>query len=668
MDLEGTKMKDLKCITAILSIVLCFLIGGTSKAATLSLDLDRNTPGIQSTRTLSPGSALAFEVVFSGDGTTQFDTFALDVLHTSPQVSLHSPFAGPIADGAPLMALDLYGANAVSSGDALTLGTMPIPLGFEGGLGGVGVSSVGGMPFPLLGQDETVGLFSGSLTAHNIGLSNLALSGYPFGVGAELSLVGERVQVTLQEATVTIIPLPPVVWLFASGVLTLLGIRRCRELPMEPVKRVLRRWLFLALGLITPLGFAAVDSDADLNGDAMVTSQDISLLANCFGQDPLNNSDCTKADVDEDGDIDADDFSFISARLGEAYPWRLYSTSLVYANEYGNSGVAIGDINGDGLLDVVAGGVFNVLVLLGNSDGTYQVHQHLAVSDDVNDFDYYSHSIALGDINGDGALDVVVVSRRTSGGGYTSIFFGNGDGSFPVRQRYTTGWQPCSVALGDVNGDGSLDMAIVNCEPFALYAGPPGSDLSVLLGNGDGSFQEQQRIAAGSLHGSVTIGDINRDGSLDVVLNNGSVLLGNGDGSFQAHQPFATGDGASSVALGDINGDGLLDVVLSNGSVLLGNGDGTFQSRQRFDFGAERFSIASVALGDINGDDTLDVVVADSSVSDDISVSLGNGDGSFQAPQDFAAPGQSVALSDLNGDGILDVVTSGVAVLLGNTD
>jgi hypothetical protein len=214
-------MMDPKFFITIFTITLFFPVSMMCKAATLSLDLDTDTPGIQSTRTINPGSLLEFEVVFSGDGTTRFDTFALDVVYSSPQVALNSPTAGPIVDTAPLMALDLYGANTLSSGDTLTQGNLPSPVGFAGGLGGVGAASLGGMPFPLLGQNETVGLFSGHLTTQTSSI--LALTGYPFGVGAELALGGETVPVTLQGASVNLVPLPAAGWLFATGVLTILG-------------------------------------------------------------------------------------------------------------------------------------------------------------------------------------------------------------------------------------------------------------------------------------------------------------------------------------------------------------------------------------------------------------------------------------------------------------
>jgi hypothetical protein len=136
--------------------------------------------------------------------------------------------------------------------------------------------------------------------------------------------------VTLEEAMVTVAP-PPALWLFASGMLGLFGFGRRRGLrTCRLYKRVNHTWLLPALALTFP---AVAYSSADINGDAIVTSQDISILASCFGQSSTNNSDCAKADVDEDGDIDGDDLSFVSERLGQAYPETILSTCLGYPSD-----------------------------------------------------------------------------------------------------------------------------------------------------------------------------------------------------------------------------------------------------------------------------------------------------------------------------------------------
>jgi hypothetical protein len=658
-------MKDHNFFYTIFSIVLIFFIGGPSKAATLHLDLDLDTPGIQSTRTLNPGSVYSFAVIFSGDGTTQFDTFALDVVHTSPQVTLHSPLAGSIVESAPLMALDIYGANAVNSAEALTQGSMPIPLGFEGGLGGVGISSVGGMSFPLLGQDETVELFSGSLTALSGGTSILALSGFPFGADAELSLNGEKIPVTLQGATVAVVPLPPAIWLFITGLLTLLGTGRLKGVIIDTTKRSIRRWALLCLTLIPPLGNAAVDSDADLNCDAMVTSQDISLLASCFGQDPMSNSACAKADVDEDNDIDVDDYSFVSARLGQAYPEMLFSTLQVLLHSEGYSPIGIeakGDINGDSALDmIIISGPWtrSYTIYFGSNDGNFQPGPSLSVPFNT-DFRSLGGDIELDDVDGDGIIDFVMTNEESA---VYTVYLGNGDGTYQDDPVYRGSFSRESFMLVDVDGDGTQDVV---------------SGDYVQLSNGDGTFQARRYMAALSSVSSDTYGDLNGDGVLDIVglSDDGDILvfISDDDGTFQEQQRLATSDFSdfpSMINLVDFNGDGELDVVgLANGIIVFfGNGDGSFREPQRFVATDTTHSSLS-SFRDINNDGALDLLdfgsTRNSSGDTEFSVSilLGNGDGSFQEQQhivDFNYPMtiRSYSMEDLNGDNILDFVFSG---------
>src|SRR5258707_48112 len=152
--------------------------------------------------------------------------------------------------------------------------------------------------------------------------------------------------------------------------------------------------------------------------------------------------------------------------------------------------------------------------------------------------------------------------------------------SFIARLEFGAGGSPSSVAVGDFNGDGGLDLAVGIVGTYSVL---------VVLGNGDGSFQAARSFDTGCFGpSSVAVGDFNGDGALDLaVANNGainiSVLLGNGDGSFQAARSFGAGSGPPSVAVGDFNGDGALDLAAANSasntvSVLLGNGDGSFQA------------------------------------------------------------------------------------------
>ncbi len=312
--------------------------------------------------------------------------------------------------------------------------------------------------------------------------------------------------------------------------------------------------------------------------------------------------------------------------------------------------VTLGDLNGDGILDMVTADRSSTTasIILGNGDGTFQPRTTVTTGDEPN-------SVTLGDLNGDGILDMVTADF---GSNTASILLGNGDGTFQARTTVATGSNPYSVTLGDLNGDGILDMVI---------ADESDNTASIMLGNGDGTFQARTTVATGSQPFSVTLGDLNGDGILDMVTadygnNTASIMLGNGDGTFQARTTVATENGPNSVTLGDLNGDGILDMVTADrfsntASIMLGNGDGTFQARTTVATGV---SPISVTLGDLNGDGILDMVTADESDST-ASIMLGNGDGTFQARTTVAngSSPASVTLGDLNGDGVLDFVTAG---------
>jgi len=275
-------------------------------------------------------------------------------------------------------------------------------------------------------------------------------------------------------------------------------------------------------------------------------------------------------------------------------------------------------------------------------------------------------SAAVGDFNGDGKMDLAVANE---GSDNVSILLGNGDGTFQAAVNYGAGTDPDSVAVGDFRGDGKLDLVVAN-----YYS----NNVSVLLGNGDGTFQAAVNYGV-SAPTSVAVGDFNGDGKLDLAVANVfsevSVLLGNGDGTFQAAVNYGAGAEPAWVAVGDFNGDGKLDLAVANVdsnnvSILLGNGDGTFKAAVNYGVGTEP---VSVAVGDFNGDGKLDLAVAN--YGSNVSVLLGNGDSTFQAAVNYGAGAEPacVAVGDFNGDGKLDlavanVATGNVSVLLGNGD
>jgi hypothetical protein len=213
-------------------------------------------------------------------------------------------------------------------------------------------------------------------------------------------------------------------------------------------------------------------------------------------------------------------------------------------------------------------------------------------------------SLSVGDLNGDGQLDLVTANIESNS---VSVLLGNGDGTFAPKADFSTGSAPNSVAIGDLNGDGRPDLATANLGS---------NSVSVLLGNGDGTFGAKTDYGAGSYPQSVAVGDLNGDGRPDLATANGSgtvsVLLGRGDGSFGANTDYRAGIAPFSVAVGDLNEDGHLDLAMANEgsstvSVLLGNGDGSFGPKTDYGTGD---GPESVAIGDLNGDGRPDLATA----------------------------------------------------------
>ncbi len=322
-----------------------------------------------------------------------------------------------------------------------------------------------------------------------------------------------------------------------------------------------------------------------------------------------------------------------------------------------------GAMNGDGKPDLVVvsnlpnGGVSQAYVFLGKGDGTFSPGPGSPEQDSIS----VPGWPALADLRGDGKLDLAVPVADFDGNVMVvSVLLGNGDGTLQPFVGYPLGtYAESGVAVGDFTGNGKLDLAVAESEDFSGYQ----SNVSVLLGNGDGTFgstiSTQLPAPAGST-GAIVSGDFNRDGKLDVaVAMQGGiyVLLGNGDGTFQS--PVGYGSSGYSLVAADFNGDGILDVAATNGrtqvSVFLGNGDGTFQQPGSFNVGTDAWQVLAA---DMNGDGKLDLVVG---TSNGFSVWLGNGDGTFNfavavpVQETGAGDPTSLAVADFNHDGRPDV-------------
>src|SRR6266699_918738 len=213
-------------------------------------------------------------------------------------------------------------------------------------------------------------------------------------------------------------------------------------------------------------------------------------------------------------------------------------TEYVAGSKNGPSGMAVGDFNGDGKLDlaVVNFGDWNIYVLLGNGDGTFQAARSVYFASGGG-FPWY---VVTADFNGDGKLDLAVSNY---GDNSFSVLLGNGDGTFQPPRTLPIGTHPALVAVGDFNGDGKPDLAVADYGCPLDCTSSPSNTVTVLLGNGNGTFLPGPSLTVGNGPAGVAVGDFNGDGKPDLVITNHhgntvTVLLGNGDGTFQPAQTF----------------------------------------------------------------------------------------------------------------------------------
>jgi uncharacterized protein (TIGR03437 family) len=339
-----------------------------------------------------------------------------------------------------------------------------------------------------------------------------------------------------------------------------------------------------------------------------------------------------------------------------------FAAPVNYPVPQGAESLATGDFNGDGHADVVVGGSQLLSMLFGNGDGTFRAAVNVPVT-------VAAYSMAAGDFNKDGKLDLAIGDTV---GGTVSIVLGNGQGGFASEYDYVAGYLPGEILATDLDGDGNLDVVIGSGHPDILAPNQYSDTVTAFFGRGDGTLIAAPVYPLDSNLGSMVLADFNGDGKPDVAAAARElwIMMSRGGGSFKTPVKVTVpSTGASvpaiAVAAGDFNGDGKQDLVVgatnkAGVSVLLGNGDGTFQAPVQYPVGDD---VTSVVVGDFNGDGKLDIAFCGPGASYTSTVSsagvlLGNGDGTFQSVKPltgFGGAPLSLAVGDFNRDGKLDL-------------
>jgi hypothetical protein len=311
------------------------------------------------------------------------------------------------------------------------------------------------------------------------------------------------------------------------------------------------------------------------------------------------------------------------------------------------------DYNGDGKPDLLVSREFSrgqVAVMFGNGDGTFR---------EAGTFIGGSSPRGGGgtqDLDGDGHLDLILADLEP---GFVSVLLGVGNGSFQGPVNYPVGRSPASLKVVDIDDDGEFDLVLLNRRPddHGNYQDIHGN-YTVLLGNGDGTFQEQRTVEFGAEPRGLAVGDWNGDGKIDLAIGDDylsrvTLLLGKGDATFVPGESYLVPFGARGITVADLNGDKQPDFIVRHTgiTILLGQGGGRFRVTGEY----VTDNTESIALGDFDLDGAIDIAASRRLL-------MGDGKGNFPRAYEFD-PGHKneggfVWAADLNGDQRTDLVVS----------